>query len=166
MMNQKFMLNKKAGVPLSIVLIVIFTILLFTTSLVSFVLRDKNFKSTIYSTSALDEVYSRETVINFQIQNIVDNSFKEISSEQDFIDKFKVQLNTLKNSDGVYLNPDLTQIESQLDVSKVKIKKEDDMIKRVSISFNIELKKELVVKEKNVFNTEYKYVKTFESKTQ
>ena len=44
-----------------------------------FVLRDKNFERTIYSTSALDEVYSKEDVINFQIQNIVDNSFKEIS---------------------------------------------------------------------------------------
>ena len=166
MMNQKFILNKKAGVPLSIVLIVIFTILLFTTSLVSFVLRDKNFERTIYSTSALDEVYSKEDVINFQIQNIVDNSFKGISSEQDFINNFKVQLNTLKNSDGAYLNPDLAQIESQLDASKVDIVKENNEIKKVSISFDINLKKELVVRDKNVFNTEYKYVKTFESKTQ
>ena len=87
-------------------------------------------------------------------------------AESAFINNFKVQLNTLKNSDGAYLNPDLAQIESQLDASKVDIVKENNEIKKVSISFDINLKKELVVRDKNVFNTEYKYVKTFESKTQ
>lgn len=164
-MNQKFMMNKKGGVPISVALIVIFTILLFATSLVSFVLRDKNFDSTVYSTSALDDVYSREAVINFQIQNMVDNSFKGIKSKEDFINNFKVQLNSLKNSEGEYLNPDLSQIESQLAVDKVKIEKENDIIKKVSIILDINLKKELFVKDKKVLDAEYNYAKTFESKS-
>jgi len=157
--------NKKGGVPLSIVLIVVLSILLLATSLVSFVLRDKNFESTIYSTSTLDDIYSREAVINSQIQNIVDNSFQGISSDEDFINNFKSQLNSYKNPEGVYLNPDLKQVEEQLLVDKIKIEKDNSIIKKVSINFNIELNKELNVKEKKVFEADYKYIKTFESKS-
>ena len=158
--------NKKGGVPLSIVLIVILSILLLATSLVSFVLRDKNFESTIYSTSVLDDIYSREAILNSQIQNMVDNSFQGITSEEDFISNFRTQLNSYKDPEGVFLNPDLKQVEEQLLVEKVKIEKVDNVIKIFSITLNIDLKKDLVIKDnKKVFEADYKYIKTFESKS-
>ena len=58
-----------------------------------------------------------------------------IKSKEDFINNFKVQLNSLKNSEGEYLNPDLSQIESQLAVDKVKIEKENDIIKKEGFQF-------------------------------
>ncbi|MEM3112911.1 MAG: hypothetical protein QXI33_00610 [Candidatus Pacearchaeota archaeon] len=170
MMNQKsikIVKNKKGGVPLSIVLIVILTIILLSTSLVLFLSREKQFSNSIYSTSILNDIYVRENMLNYQIQNLIENSLKNANSEEEFIESFKNQLNSYKNLQGVYLNPDLAQIEKQLnerDKTRVSFQNQGD-IKIISISFNIYLNNELLDRDKKVFNTEYSYLKNFEAET-
>ena len=92
--------------------------------------------------------------INFNIQNIVDRSFENSNSKEEFIDNFKLELEKYV-IDGKFIIPELSQLESQLNSDSVVFSD-----KGVEVSFEIKVQDKVG----NEFLVDYKYTKTFINK--
>ncbi|MBU3913642.1 MAG: hypothetical protein KKE50_06125 [Nanoarchaeota archaeon] len=104
--------KKKAGMSIAIVLLVFGVLILCVYSLYSFNTRKKSFDDVFVVSHSVGDIYARELVINFYIQEIVD-SVGVSSDKNDFISKFKAELVKYKVN-GKYLPEELEQAEKQL----------------------------------------------------
>ncbi len=141
------MKNKKA-MSIAVVILVFATIFISGLCLVAFSLRKNNLDN--LSSTSLGDIYRVESILNYNLRKIVDESFEPGMDKEQFIIKFKESLNEYK-SGGNYVIPQLSQIESQLD---------NAIVENNRVSLPLDLKIEGFVDED--LYVSYKYTKVFE----
>ncbi len=160
--NKKASWNKKA-VSLSILILILACVSLSLWSLVYFGVKEGGFRARIYIHTDVDEVYVKEVLIDFYIQDVFDKAVEDLKFENGkeiFIKKFKEKLNELKDKKGKYPIDDLKKIEEQINQEDFESK----------IDFNEEklvLSLDIVVKNDNPdervgAEVTYSYKKDFE----
>jgi hypothetical protein len=157
--------NKKAS-SISIVLLVILTIFVISLSLFYFSLSKKDTDKKVYISSLIESVYIKEIILNYEVQNIFEDSFKEYKiadGKSAFIKNFSDQLNKYKNSSGSYYIPELIQVDEQLSEDKIEIiqgsnEEPDKLILKLNFTLN-----QIQVKDGfEEFSVNYTYAKEFE----
>ncbi len=113
MMKQTLVCNKKAGVSISIVLLVLATLILVISSLFYFHIRADDLTGDISSAVFLEEIYSKEVKLNFYLENVFDKCSENFVSEEEFVNCFIEKIELYGGSDIVVEG--LEQIEGQLD---------------------------------------------------
>ena len=149
--------NKKGDIAVTVltVLTLVFVIL----TLFLFNIRDKDMNIEIGRNFVIDEILSKEEIINFNIQNIVDMVSKDANSKENFINNFKVELGKYKDSNGRYFISELEQLEEQIVLENVVYENG-----KFSIDFNILVEKEVLKDGKRDVFISYEYKKTFINK--
>ncbi len=151
--------NKKAGMEISVVLLVIATLVLSGFVLLTFYTKQKSMQEKIYATKFLEDIYSKEEIVNFYINNVLENSVKDFNKEDGevkLILNFKNELNKYKINNN-YIIPELAQIEKQVNEEHIKI--EDN---KATAEFQITLEDKVVENGKAIFSAVYTYDKKFE----
>ncbi|MBS3066210.1 hypothetical protein J4205_00145 [Candidatus Pacearchaeota archaeon] len=83
-------------------LLVFLTLVIVTTSLFYISIKENNYGKNFNSPYALDSVYSREGIINFYLQDILDHSAVSIKDKQDLINNINsIALKYEKNDENV-----------------------------------------------------------------
>ena len=130
----KGLLNKKQGMSISIILFVLMIIILFTTAITLFYLRDKNFKGDIQSSKSLDETMYKKALLDFYL-----NQMADATDKTNPVDNFKQQLAKYKLKSGEYPLKEMGEIEKQVDSSHVST--ENGQLK---LYFTLELNSQIV----------------------
>jgi len=152
------MKSKKAGAPIAIVLLIVATLVLVSFTTFIFLTRQQNAHEIIYIGRISEEVYAKENLINFYIQEILDKSSKNANAIQEVLDNFNSELNKYRGLNGDYLISELGQLSGQLNVDNFKL--EDN---KVSVSFKIKIDTKVLKDDKKLMSASYIYTKTFES---
>ncbi len=154
--------SKKAGVPIVIVMLVLLTIALIMTALVSFSLRNNQVSKNIYGHTFLDDVYAKEKLINFYIQEITDKSVEGIDSEEHFISNFKTNLASYKDNNGLYVLNELAQVESRLNNDNVELITEGEG-KKILLNLQLIISTEFKEDGERRIMVSYTYTRVFRS---
>lgn len=155
------MKNKKGGMEISIVLLVLATLILSTFALYTFYTKQKSMQEKIYITKFLEDIYSKEEQINFYIDNILEKSAKDFNkedSEEKLIENFTRELSKYKINNN-YIVPELAQIEEQVNEEHIKYDKDNQ---KVTAEFQITLEDKVADNGKELFSAVYTYTKKFE----
>jgi hypothetical protein len=147
--------NKKALLALAILFLVVLEITLIVFTLVWFNMRDNSANKKIDASSSVDSIYLREELVNLNIQEIFDRAvygFKSESGKEVFIKNFKDELNKLKDVNGNYIIPELSQIENQITPENINIDNKQ-------ISFNLKINLNI---HSGSIKASYSYSKNFE----
>jgi hypothetical protein len=123
--------NKKAGMHISILLLVFAILFLIVYALFVFNIRNDKINKDISSVKELEGSYIKAEIFNFYLRDIC---FK-MKDKLDPVSDFKKQLDAYKNPDGSYVFVHFKQIENQFDSNHIKI--EDG--NKLSVSFDISL---------------------------
>lgn len=153
-------MNKKAGVPIAIVLLVLAVLALATFTIFSFISGQNKMKSKIYTGNFLSEVYSKEKIINSYVQDIAEKSAESISTKEEFISNFAEEIEDYRHENGEYFAGELIQIKSQLVSENIEVAN-----KKVTAVFEISIQNSFEDKGKQIALAEYKYTKVFEADT-
>jgi len=159
------MKNKKAGMSISIVLLVLATLVLSGYALFTFYTREKSVQEKVYVPRIIEDVYSKEEQINFYLDQIVENAalktvvFEGESAERIFADSLKKELEESKDKNGNFPIIELNQIEEQVKEENVEFDEEKGTI---AIEFEIKIENNAEIKGKEIFSTSYTYRKKFE----
>jgi len=109
------MFNKKSQ-SLAIMVLVLIALSLMGLTIFSIVSASNNVDEELYTNFVLDKVYFREQMLNFYLQKIMEDSAKGIMSEQEFLNKFKSNLESYKitnsRTKNVFVFEDLEKVES------------------------------------------------------
>jgi len=132
------MRNKNGTMQIAVLITVILTFVLIITALFIFSSRQIEISAKLMPNMAIDKVYSRAEILNFQLNQIC----REIQSEENPVEDFKKILLKYKNKNGVYAPVELKQIEDQADVNHIKI----DENAKLTINFDIIVSNESVQK--------------------
>lgn len=152
--------NKKAGMGLSIVLLVLATLILTAFALYTFYTKQSLIEEKIYATRFLEDMYSKEAQINFYIDNILEEAAESSEGrEGGLVDNFKTELDLYKGAGGSFIISELGQIAEQADESHIKI--EDGI---ATADFEITLRGKVEINNKESFSAVYTYNKLFEKK--
>jgi hypothetical protein len=151
-------MNKKATTPIAIVILTIAFFLVIGYAWFSFLTKADEIKLRIQGTSLPEEVYAKESQINFYINSIVQNSAKNSANAQEFVTKFRQELEKYKVNEH-YIIPQLEQVETQLSEEKVKIEQDS-----ISISFKIKIDGKLEEDSYELLSIEHIYEKEFSAK--
>ena len=136
---KKFMVNKKADV--AITLLVVMTLVVAGAALFIFITSpadEENIKINTYK--YLDGINEEATRINLIVQDIVEKSASGISTEKEFIDNFKKELNKYKDKQGSYVVPELEQVEEQVKEENIELDKDNG---KISLELEITIKNEI-----------------------
>jgi hypothetical protein len=156
--------NKKAS-SISIVLLVMLTILIISISLVYFMFSKKETNKEVYISSLIDSISIKEGILNYEIQNILENSCKDYTIEDGksvFISKFLDELNKYKNSSGSYYILELNQAEEQLKEENIElIQSSNQEPNKLILKIVFTLGKSQVKDGFDVFKVNYTYTKEF-----
>jgi hypothetical protein len=144
--------NKKADSLMAILLIVMLTFVLLGLSFFYLAYRAEKIRQ--ITSSGIENVYIREELINFYIQNIMDSSVKiSGGNKATFISEFKKRVNLYKRN-GEFTIVEFGQIEPQLQEDKI-------IIEDGKMGLPLEFKISGWTTENEIY-TEYFYRKTFE----
>lgn len=150
--------NKKA-MSIPIVLLVLLTLILITTSLFYFNIKQKNVKETMMIPDEIDRIYVKELQLNYYLQDIFDKAFEGITAEnsqEQLIDNFKRELARYKVNDK-FIVPEFSQIELQINREHITFENGKAIAR-----FDIVLENKVTAKDKIIFSAVYAYEKTFE----
>ena len=145
-------MNKKAGNPIAIALIVVATLVLMIFALFTFLTKDTTKQIRFESSSVIDAVYIEESTINFYIQQIVTKAAAE-TPINDYTKTLFLE-NVKKHFDAQSLGaiiPETQYINLQLDPSNVQI--HDDKIS-LTLRLKVEKNKLEQGEASNLFNKE------------
>ncbi len=110
------MKNKKASMSLATVILVILTLLLLVSSLVTFSMKKAKIEETISSPKEIENAYLEAEIIKFHLRQISEKIGKDNP-----IEDFTKELENYKNSKGLYVVPDLIEVNSQLNSKHIRI---------------------------------------------
>lgn len=130
--------NKKATMQISIIVTVILTFVLVTLALFIFSSRQTVTDVQLSPNVAIDKVYSRAEILNFQLNDMC----REIQSEENPAEDFNKILSRYKDKSGIYHPAELSQIESQVDSKHITLDENAKLI----VTFDITLSNESVQK--------------------
>ena len=156
------MKGKKANTPIGILILVVMSIILCSFTLLSFHSRNGDL-SELIGVDHLSGIYSKEVIINYYINNIIEKSSKGLTGDlkTDFINNMKSEIVKYKD-EGSFIVSELSQVDEQINNGEFadKININDEIIE---VEFNIKIKDE-VINEKRVLKAEYEYTKVFSKK--
>ena len=159
-------INKK-GMSLAIVLLVIATLVLVSTALITFYVREKSYEDKIAAAGFLQDVYTKEAKINFYAYNVLENINSENKAKEDIIKEFRNELSKYKESDWEFILDRNGALQKYKESDWIFTIKEDDVkINPISIPLIINITK--IVKDdkgNEIFSATYVYDKTFEKTT-
>jgi hypothetical protein len=151
-------MNKKAGTPIDILILVLIAVGLSVGCLYIFYLNGNYVSAKISDSRFLDSVYVKENQINFYTEDIVDKSLIGINNKEnpipEFIENLKIELGKYKTSKG-YVIPELAQLENQINNENIEF-----IDNEIKFSFNINLKQDF----ENKFSVNYNYKKIIKKK--
>lgn len=171
------MINKK-GASISIYLVVILTLVVVGTIIFYAMISEKNLQANFKSGYVLDEIYDREFLVNFYIQDIMDHSIKGIETERDFIDNFNSNFEKYKIYGGLDIDGEskekwpfladeniqiISDIQRQVNEDNIELIIVDGNIAGVRLNLDITLNDYYMEDEEVVFSAIYDYEKVFES---
>lgn len=151
-------MNKKAGSPLAILLLTIGVIIVMIAAWFIFLTKEDFKQIQTQSPDILDEIYSKESEINFYISQIMQTSTENLVpvTKTQFLNNFKEEF---KKQNLEQLLPELKTVEPQLIESNVNIQNNEATL---TLKFKIERTGE--VKGRDVATIEYIYEKEFTAK--
>tara|TARA_Y100000310_G_scaffold293944_1_gene323969 strand:+ start:177 stop:647 length:471 start_codon:yes stop_codon:yes gene_type:complete len=132
-MESKFKMNKGA-VSLSVVLLVLSCFVLISLSLTFFVIKEKDALGKIVISSDIDEIYVRQALLNFYVQDIFDKASEDFLIEEGvvvFVSNFKEELEMYRDGDGNYPIGELGDLEN-VDENMVELL-EDRLVLRLDL---------------------------------
>lgn len=153
-----FLLNKKA-VSISILLLVISALVISVIALTYFYTKNNDIRRVIRVSNKIDEIYVKESLLNFYLQDIFDKAVKGFdfsSGKQGFVDSFKKELNNYKDENGSYPIEELKQVES-IGEEDVELLEE-----KLVLKLNLEIKNSYVEESYEGGMFVYKYEKEFQ----
>ena len=130
----KSLLDKKQGMSISIILFVLMVIILFTTAITLFYLRDKTIKADTKVSPSIDEVTYKETLLNFYLTQMARDTDKSSP-----VISFKHQLARYNLDSVAYVILELSDIEKQSDEKHILVDNG-----KLKINFATELSYQLV----------------------
>jgi hypothetical protein len=146
--------NKKANI--TILILVLMTLVLAGATLLVFNINQGKIETKIENYAFLNSVYLKENQMDFYINNILDDVIKnfEVNEGKDkFVEKFKIELEKYKQTDGSYSIKELEEVNKQVDDIIF-----DDINKRIILNLDIKLDEE----PNQNMKIAYAYKKTFE----
>ncbi|MGV8152382.1 MAG: hypothetical protein ACP5OG_04825 [Candidatus Nanoarchaeia archaeon] len=151
------MKNKKA-MQLTLLLIPLLTLVLFTLTLFYFALRENEIKNEVNTALLLNDIYDKELRINYYLKNIFEESVNIFENNQNNLD-------SMHN----YISESLKQIKDpsvipEIEYIKNKLKKEDITLNEASISWKVNVEIYRVYQED--FDAKYTYTKEFSKNIQ
>ncbi len=153
-----FLINKK-GMEVSVLFLVVLTLALCGFALVYLSIRESKIRNELYDVAYMDEIYLRESKINFYVSSILEDSvesFKLEEGEQKFIQNFKTELNNYKKGNDFILY-ELNQIEEQVTEENIEIDFE-----KVKLNLKMNIQNDFIRGDKEVLYVSYNYEKSFE----
>lgn len=167
----KLMRNKKAD--LAVTLLIFMAVALATATIFIFINSSGKIEAEITDARFLDKIYAKEEILNFYINEIMENTIKttkesagfESNFEKDFPTNFLGELEKYKIN-GKFILEELQQVQAQVyENSNVFIFEKDaenaEKVKKVTAEFQITLE-DNVAEEKELFSAVYIYTKKFE----
>ncbi len=143
-------MNKKGDI--SITLLVVMAVVVAGAASFIFLTDSGKLEQKVANARALDEIYSKEEVLDFYISEILDN-IKGITTKEDFVDKFRSEIGKYKDNEK-YVLEELANVRIQAGEARIENGK-------VIVDFNIPLG----FKEDD-FEIRKAYVRTFEKQVQ
>lgn len=140
-------------------LLVFLTLVIVTTSLFYISIKENNYGKNFNSPYALDSVYSREGIINFYLQDILDHSAVSIKDKQDLINNINsIALKYEKNDENVAIV--LRSIEN-LKEEDIELVENNGKIESANAKFNVEI----YYADDSLNSIKYVYTKNFTAST-
>ena len=140
-------------------LLVFLTLVIVTTSLFYISIKENNYGKNFNSPYALDSVYSREGIINFYLQDILDHSAVSIKDKQDLINNINsIALKYEKNDENVAIV--LRSIEN-LTEEDIELVENNGKIESANAKFNVEI----YYADDSLNSINYVYTKNFTAST-
>jgi len=140
-------------------LLVFLTLVIVTTSLFYISIKENNYGKNFNSPYALDSVYSREGIINFYLQDILDHSAVSIKDKQDLINNINsIALKYEKNDENVAIV--LRSIEN-LKEEDIELVENNGKIESANAKFNVEI----YYADDSLNSINYVYTKNFTAST-
>lgn len=175
------MMNKRADI--SVMLIVLMTLALTIAALFAFLIANSNINEVIGTSNSVQEVYFRESLVNFYVQEILQNSYDKLNYQKSlvqsgigsdvifgksiinslqtqeeikaqFISNFKQELENYKDENGKYFASELEQLEKQADNTEIL----DD---KISMTFEIDINDARSINDRDSVAVGYIYSKKF-----
>lgn len=151
--------NKKAD--LAVTLLVFMSVALAGVASIIFITSERGMENKIVDARFMDEVYLKEELINFYINEIMEKAAVKDRTQEEIISNFSAELEKYKDQNGNYVLQELSQVEGQINNIKVENNKAE-------AEFEIMLKGNVAVKEKKaekeLFSAIYTYNKKFDVK--
>lgn len=155
--------NKKGSSSIAVLLLVLFVLMLVIFILAKMYVATRGDAERIFSTDVLGSVYAREEQVNYFVQGVIDEMELQPGAAnipQSFVNRLRWRIDTkYKDASGKYVLPELEQVVKQLDVGRVEIKNNGELLE---ITLDIVLEDRLKVSGDEIFSVEYRYSKTFE----
>jgi hypothetical protein len=153
--TEKREMNRRAGTPIDITLLVFMALALAGGTLLIFYLHSGYVSSKILDSRFLDEIYLKEGKIDFYVKEMMIKASTQISDKNnpvpEFISNFNVELVKYKTN-GTYVLTELSQLENP---SSNNVQFVDG---KIIFFININLKQDSIEK----FSVNYNYNKKFE----
>lgn len=158
--------TKKGSGAISVAIIVFLTVLVLLSSLVSFRGKDMNFEKINYQTRVFEDLYSRQEIVDYEINNMVANSIdKNVVTKEKFFENFNKQLALLRNEDGSYKVKDLKQIEDKLIDENLDLVILNGELESANLTLDLGFLGEYKEEDKILFKAVYDYKKDFIART-
>lgn len=145
---------------ISIVVLVLATLVLTIISLFAFNIRGDNISARV-NLADLDRVYAIEELVNFYVNEMIENSIEDNINEEKFIENLKREFDKYKQGNDFVLE-ELRQIESQINEENIEIEKSNGVNKKARISLKISTSDSILYDNKEIIFITYSYSKTFE----
>ncbi|MDP2925532.1 MAG: hypothetical protein Q8N99_04115 [Nanoarchaeota archaeon] len=152
--------SKKAADSLSTTLLVFMALSLVLLTLYMFNKDVRAYSTKVENSKLIDSAYLKENELDFYINNILEKSILNISSQskdikKDFIDNLKKELYKHK-VDGSFIIEELFLIEPQLIEDNIELKQG-----KIFLKLNLKIDKTLFTKEKKELLISYSYNKIY-----
>lgn len=145
--------NKKANITIPV--LVLMTLVLAGATLLVFNINKGKIETNIGDYSLLNNVYLKESQLDFYINEVLDNVIKNFNineGKDKFIEKFKAELEKYKQEDGTYILGELERIKEQADEIIF-----DSADRKIILNLDIRIDE----KPNQNMNIAYAYAKTF-----
>ncbi len=155
-------MNRKGAHPLAVVMVVFLTITLFGFTWFSFQTNSGDLIVQIESARIADNIYAKESNINFYISEMVEKAASNIVNSEntkiDFIENMKNELSIYRVGDS-YIIDEFGQIESQLNEDTIVINGNE-----IALTLELVIEGEAKIKEYTSVKAVYRYSRAFKGR--
>ena len=153
-------MNKKGATPLAIALLgIVATVFLMGSAWYAFYTADNTFRVKIYNYRLTEKLYSEEGKIDFYLNDMVGRAAKEAGQGKDakskFIEAMKEEILYYRAGE-IYIVPELSQVEEQLDESRVAIEGN-----YIVLPLELEIRAEMLSDGRTAVSARYSYQREF-----